>query len=138
MSKSDVSILKTILWIVVGGFVLVSVTLGSIMGRLAYLQHHPESWSPDSVGSPLWCGNSVTDLVGVILNAGTPISLAGIVGLALLANRGHARQSIVLSAAVLALGCSAGLLIFGFRYCRGQLGGFPLSEIVWWLKPFGV
>lgn len=137
MTKSQAIQWKTACWIVVGGFALLSVAFGVIMGRLVYLQHHPELWPRDSFGGPLWCGNSVTDPLGAMLGIGTPISLAGVVGFAVLAYRGHASRTSVISAAVLGLGCTVGLLVFGFRFFRDDLDGAQLSEIVWWLKPFG-
>ena len=95
-----------------------------------------EAARPGSVG--LMCGNSVTDPLGAILSFGTPVSVAGVAGLAGLAHRGLAGRRSVVSAAVLALGCTAGLMVFGIRFFRDSLPGFHLSEIVWWLKPFGL
>jgi len=86
----------------------------------------------------LMCGNSVTDPLGAILSFGTPFSIAGVVGFTGLAYRGLASRWSVVSAAVLALGCTAGLLVFGMCFFRDSLPGFHLSEIVWWLKPFGI
>jgi hypothetical protein len=137
MIKSQAIQWKATCWIVVGGLALLSVSFGIYMGRLFYLEHHPELWPRDSFGGPLWCGNTVTDPLGAMLSIGTPIGLAGVVGLVVLAYRGYASRTSAISAAGLALGCTTGLLVFGFRFFRHNLGGMHLSEIVWWLKPFG-
>jgi hypothetical protein len=138
VTKSEVIQWKAACWIVVGGFSLLSAAFIVIMGRLLYIQHRPELWSPDSFGGPLWCGNSVTDPLELMLGFGAPVSLAGVAGLAVLAYRGQANRSLVASAAGLALACIVGLLVFGFKYFRHDLGGAHLSEIVWWLRPFGI
>jgi len=131
VTKAQVIILwKTACWIAVGGFTAASAWYGWGMH-----QFFAEAARP---GSGLMCGNSVTDPLGAILSFGTPVGLAGLAGFAGLAHRGLAGRWSVVGAAVLALGCTAGLLTFGFRFFRDSLPGFHLSESVWWLKPFGV
>jgi hypothetical protein len=137
MIKSQAIQWKATCWIVVGGFAVLSAAFGVLIGRLFYVEHHPELWPRGSFGGPLGCANSVTDPLGAMLGIGTPISLAGVVGFAVLAYRGYATRTSAISAAVLALGCTVALLVFGFRFFRNDLGDMHLSEIVWWLKPFG-
>jgi hypothetical protein len=130
MSKSRAIQLKTICWIAVTGFTASSAWFGWGMHQMS-----GESAQPDSLG--LMCGSSVTNLLGVILSIGAPAGLAALVGFAVLWHRGFANQWSVASAALLAVGCTATLLVFGIRFFRDALPGFYLSDIVWWLKPFG-
>ena len=130
MTKSQAIQWKTACWIAVGGFTAASAWFGWGMHQMI-----AESTRPGSMG--LMCGNSVTDPLGIILSFGTPVSVAGVVGFAGLAHRGLASRWSVASTGLLALGCTASLLMFGLRFFRESLPGFHLSEIVWWLKPFG-
>ena len=84
------------------------------------------------------CGNSVTDPLGAILSLGTPVSLVAVSGLVVLSWHGFASRWSVVSAAVLAVGCTAGLVAFGRSFFQNALPGFHLSDTVWWLRPFGI
>jgi hypothetical protein len=113
----------------VGGFTVASARFGWGMQEIFAQAAKP---------GLLMCANSVTDPLSAILGLGTPIAVSGVVCLACLAHPSFASRASVASAAVLALGCTAALLHFGFRFFREALPGFHLSQIVWWLRPFGV
>lgn len=128
MTKSQAIQWKTACWIAVGGFTAASAGFGWWMHQL-----FAEAARPGSLGM---CANCVTDPLGAILSSGTPISIVGFAGFVCLLRRGVAGWSPVVISLVLTLGCTIGLLVFGFRFFR-DLDGAQLSEIVWWLRPFG-
>jgi len=131
MTKSQTIQWKTACWIAVGGFTAASTWFGWNVHQL-----FSPSAPPGSIG--LICGNTVTDPLGAILSSGTPISLAGVAGFVFLSHRGVGSRWSVASAAVLTVACTAALLVFGIRFFRDALPGFELSQIVWWLRPFGI
>ena len=120
---------KTACWLAVGGFAATSAFFAWSMHLF-----FAEAARPGS----LMCGNSVTDPLEAILSIGTPISVGGVWGFACLARERVVSWKSVFVAGLLTFCCTAGLLVFGFRFYRDALPGFHLSEIVWWLKPFGV
>jgi hypothetical protein len=130
MTKSQATRWKAACWIAVGGFTASSAWFG-----WGIHQMFTESARHDSMG--LMCGNSVTDPLGAILGIGTPAGLVAVVAFAVLSHRGFASRWSVASAALLAFGSAAALLVFGIRFFRDALPGFYLSDIVWWLKPLG-
>jgi hypothetical protein len=129
MTKSQVIQSKIACWLAVGGFTGASTLTGWNL-----CQFFAEASRP----GVFMCGNSVIDPLGAILGFGTPVGLAGAIGLAVLARRGLASWWSAVGAALLALGCTVGFLVFGFQFCRDSLPGFHLSNIVWWLRPLGV
>jgi len=126
MKRHEVIFSKAICWILVGGFSIGCLWFGWGMHSLL------------SANTILMCGNSVTIPLGAMLDLGTPVGIAGVLGLAFLAHRGLASRWSILSSSVLVLAGTAGLLAFGFRFFHDYLPACRLSEIVWWLKPFGV
>ena len=120
MTKSQAIQWKTAFWIAVGGFTVASAWFGWGMHQM-----FAEAARPGAMG--LMCGNSVTNPLGAILSLGTPVGVAAVVGFAGLAHRGLARWWSVVSAALLALGCTAGLLVFGIRFFEDSLPGIHLS-----------
>ena len=125
MSKSQVIFLKTVCWLVVGGFTLASVGMQRLFAEAA---------RPDS---GIWCGNSVTDPLGALLSFGTPLGVAAVVPLGILWRRGLAAAWSALPALLLVLACTALLLVGGIRFFRDSLPGFHLSDTVWWMRPVG-
>jgi len=121
MKKYEVIFPESACWIFVGGFGVGCLWFGWGMHRIL---------APNTI---LFCGNSVSTPLRFLLEVGTPIGLIGALRLTWLACRGLANRWSALSSALLVIGGTAGLLTFGFRFFRG----FQLSEIVWWLKPFG-
>ncbi len=125
MSKSQVILFKAVCWLVVSGFALASAGMHRLFMEAA---------RPDS---GIWCGNSVTDPLAVLLSFGTPFSVAAIVPLGILWRRGLAAGWSVIPGALLVIGCTTSLLVAGIRFFRDALPGFYLSDIVWWMRPVG-
>lgn len=129
MTKSQVLQLRAACWLTVAGFAAAAVAFGWDMHRTL-----PFTTPAGSLG--LMCAVSVTQPLYQILSWGTPIGVTGVAGLGFLWSRGQVSGWAVGSAGTLVLGGTIGLLIFGFRFMHDILG-IPLSDIVWWLKPFG-
>ena len=125
MIKSRLILLKTICWLVVGGFALASVGMHQLFAEAA--QPH----------SGIWCGNNVTDPLAAVLSFGTPLGVAAVIPLGVLWRRGLAAGWSVLPASLVVLACTTSLLVCGIRFFRTALPGFHLSDIVWWMRPAG-
>src|SRR5260370_31652973 len=130
MSKSQAFQWRAACWVAVTGFVALAAWFGWGMHQL-----FAAAARPGSMG--LMCGNSVTDPLAAILSLGTPVSLVAASGLLVLSWRGSAGRWSAASAAVLAVVCTSWLVAFGINFFRDALPGFHLSDVVWWLKPFG-
>lgn len=130
-TKTTILRVRVVLWLVVVTFTLLSVAYGVMMGRLFYLQYHPQLWPRDSFG-PLWCGNTVTaPLVFLLSRCAPPAVLAGGV-LLFLAYRGHGSRCGGWTAEILAICVTGALVGFGLWFFL-QLPGFHLADQVWWM-----
>ena len=127
LTRTDRIILKTLCWTVVLGFIEQSGSYGEAIYHLFR--------DPPPLG---YCGNMVTDTLGMILRIGPPLSAAAVLLLGALWWRGLAGGWSVATAAVLTLICTVALIIFGVYYYRGALAGaYLLSDKVWWMRPVG-
>src|SRR6185436_15798575 len=109
MSKSQLILLKTLCWLVIGGFALASAAMHSVFTEAA------------RPNSGVWCGNSVTDPLGRLLSLGTPLGVAAIIPLGVLWRRGLATFWSLLAASLLVLVCTSSILVAGVRFFRDSL-----------------
>ncbi len=126
MRQSQVILLKSACWVTVGAFAGMSGLFGIEMRQIL-----AENARPGSLG--LFCGNSVTDPLELLLGLGSPIGFAAIVPLVDLWRRGLATGRSVIPPALVVFTCTAMLLLFGIRFFREYLGSVPLSNLVWWM-----
>ncbi len=125
MRKPSLILLKTACWLAIGIFASASVAMHLVLARAI---------RSDAV---IWCGNTVTDPLSSLLSAGTPMGVAAVVPLGVLWKRGLAAGWPVVPASLVVVGFTASLLVGGIRFFQAALPGYHLSEVVWWMRPFG-
>jgi hypothetical protein len=128
MTRSHILMIQCNCWVAVLGFAAASARFAWQMNQVFAQAVQP---------GLIMCASSVTGPLGTMLGFGTPVAMCGVVGLACLAHRGLASRASVVSAGMIALGCTAALLVFGYRFF-GTLPGFHLSGVVWWMNPLGL
>ncbi len=127
LSRTGRILIKTLCWAIVMGFVAQS---GSFGDAIYHLFKDPPPFG--------YCGNMVTDSLGLILSIGPPLSAVAVLLLGALWSRGMGGVWSVATTAALTLVCTAALIIFGVYYYRGALAGsYLLSDTVWWMRPVG-
>lgn len=130
-TKSIISVGRVLLWLVVAGFMVLSVVFGIMVGRLFYLDHHPELWPPDSF-SPLWCANTVTDPLQRLLNICAPLAAVAGVALIYFAHRGHGSRCSTWFGEILVV-CLTGVLVcFGFWFFQ-MMPPLHFADLIWWM-----
>jgi hypothetical protein len=124
---------RRLLWLALFSFLVLTCLFEAWMGRLCYLQAHRELWPPDSLGGPLWCGNSLTDPLGIMLNLVAPCGVAASIALLVMAWRGKCNWAPALTAGTLTTFGVVSLVAFGMWAFRTYLGDSHLSDQVWWM-----
>jgi hypothetical protein len=107
-------------WMVVASFVVASAAYGLYVPR---------------VSRDLWCANTLTDPLSLLLSYVAPAAGCAVVTLGVLWFRGLLRVWSPAFAGALSVFTLAGLLAYGLWLFKSMLPGHPLSEIVWWLRP---
>ena len=107
-------------WIAIGAFVLASVDYGLYALR---------------VGRNVWCGNTLTDPLSVLLSYFAPGAGCAVVALSYLWFRGALRVWSPASALAISGVTVVSLFAYGFWLFRNMLPSHSLSDIVWWLGP---
>lgn len=81
-----------------------------------------------------YCGNSVLDPLGAILNWAAPIAFASSLGLVCLARTGIGGKWFAEISGIVVISITVCLVRFGIWYHAVHLGGhFEFSNEIWWL-----
>jgi hypothetical protein len=128
---------KVTLWGTLGVYLLLVATYAVYMAVLLRAQAVYEANPRKDSFGPLWCGNTVTDPLTLMLNWGTPLALLACVGL-FVQPQNETRLKSRMIAGVLFLLPTTSLLGFAVWIFHGPwLGGTcRVAEVVWWM--FGI
>jgi len=105
-----------------------TMVVGFVAGSVAYVLYVPY------VFRHLWCANTLTDPLAILLSCVAPAAGGAVVTLGVLWLRGLLGGWIPALAGVLCLVTLAVLLAYGSWLFRTILPSHPLSEVVWWLR----